>query len=125
MNNPIYMIMLGEALNRKVIICGSDFCYPMFRERNNLVSDWVGIFYAEDSKKLVKAYKSLAPTPFGKMLNQMLKENEGEGGGTTTDLSLDGVKGLLEDSELGLEIYAEKIYEALIGKEKAMVRLDK
>ena len=59
------------------------------------------------------------------MLNQMLKENEGEGGGTTTDLSLDGVKELLIDSELGLEIYAEKIYEALIGKEKAMVRLDK
>lgn len=123
MDNKIYMIMTGTALNRKVIICGNTFCYPLFREKKNLVSDWVGIFYAEDSKKLVKAYKSLEPSPFGKVLNQMLKECEGEGGGTTTDLTLDGVKGLLEDAELGIECYAEQIYEALKSSKKAMVEL--
>ncbi len=125
MSSAIYMITMGDALNRKVVICSDEYCYPLFRGKNKLVSDWVGALYAEDAKKLVKAYKSLSASPFGRMYNEMLKKNRGEGGCTTTSLTPYGVKELLEESKLGLDAYADRIYEALMGTGRDMVRLDK
>lgn len=125
MSNAIYMITMGDALNRKVVICSDDYCYPLFREKKKLVSDWVGVFYAEDAKKLISAYKKLTASPFGRMYNDMLKKCRGEGGSTTTSLTPYGVKELLEESELGLDAYADRIYEALMGTGRNMVRLDK
>ncbi len=125
MSSAIYMITMGDALNRKVVICSDNYCYPLFRGKRKLVSDWVGALYADDAKKIIKAYKSLTATPFGRMYNEMLKNCRGEGGSTTTSLTPCGVKKLLEERRLGLDVYSDRIYEALMGTGKEMVRLDK
>ena len=123
MDNKIYMIMTGVALNRKVIICSNDICYLLFRERDNMVSDWAEVFYAEDGKRLIKAFKELSPSAFAKLLSSMMKDNENEGGGTTTALTVDEVMGLLKEREHGLEGFAEQIHEALKSNKRAIVEL--
>ena len=123
MNRPINMIMVGKTDSRKIIICGSDYCYLLFREKDGNVSDWAEAFSAQDGKDLLGSFTLLGSSAFGRMLNKMIRENQDEGGGTTTELTLEEVTALLKEREMGLEVYAEQIYKALKSNKRAVVEL--